>query len=47
MTAPTRSTRDSQLVKVAYAHDEMEAEWEPTTHVTPSLLGVRAERVVV
>jgi hypothetical protein len=27
MTAPTRSTRDSDLVKVAYAHDQTEAEF--------------------
>ena len=27
MTAPTRSTRDSELVKVAYAHDQAEAEF--------------------
>jgi hypothetical protein len=27
MTAPTRSTRDSDLVKVAYAHDQAEAEF--------------------
>jgi hypothetical protein len=27
MTAPTRSTRDIDLVKVAYAHDQMEAEF--------------------
>jgi len=27
MTAPTRSTSDSDLVKIAYAHDQMEAEF--------------------
>jgi hypothetical protein len=27
MTAPTRSTSDSDLVKVAYAHDQAEAEF--------------------
>ena len=27
MTAPTRSTSDSDLVKVAYAHDQTEAEF--------------------
>jgi hypothetical protein len=27
MTAPTRSTRDSDLVKVAYAHDQTEAKF--------------------
>ena len=27
MTAPTRSTRESDLVKVAYAHDQAEAEF--------------------
>ena len=27
MTARTRSTRDSDLVKVAYAHDQTEAEF--------------------
>jgi hypothetical protein len=27
MTAPTRTTRDSDLVKVAYAHDQTEAEF--------------------
>jgi hypothetical protein len=27
MTGPTQSTRDSDLVKVAYAHDEIEAEF--------------------
>jgi hypothetical protein len=27
MTEPTRSTRDIDLVKVAYAHDDMEAEF--------------------
>ena len=27
VTAPTRSTSDSDLVKVAYAHDQMEAEF--------------------
>ena len=27
MAGPTRSTRDSDLVKIAYAHDETEAEF--------------------
>ena len=27
MAAPTRSTSDSDLVKIAYAHDQMEAEF--------------------
>ena len=42
MTAPTRSTRDSDLVKVAYAHDQTEAGFD-----VPEFLAAGPRHVLV